>query len=40
VVIYLQIHKIKKRWRNIKKRRLGARDGNGKGNQKITAYGN
>jgi len=32
VVIYLQIHKIKKRWGNIKKRRMGTREGDGKGN--------
>jgi len=40
VVIYLLIHKIKKRWRNIKKRRMGSREGDGKGNQKIKIFGN
>jgi poly(A) polymerase len=31
---------IKKRWRNIKKRRMGSREGNGKGNQTIKIFGN
>ncbi len=37
--IYKSI-KSKKKWGNIKKRRMGAREGNGKGNQKIKIFGN
>jgi len=40
VVIYLLIHKIKKRWTSIKKRRMGSREGDGEGNQKIKIFGN
>jgi len=40
VVIYLKIHKIKKRWGNIKKRRMEPREGDGKGNQKIKIFRN
>ena len=35
-----RIHKINKRWGNFKKRRMGPREGDGKGNQKIKIFGN